>query len=175
MPLDAAALYRGHARFVAGFLSRLGSAQEDVADLTQEVFLVAHRRGGWRPGPARPTTWLAEIAVRVASQSRRTVRRRHEVADDGLDRQTSSTATPAEAAETTEAMERVSRALGTLDVAHRAVFVLFEIEGESCDGIAAGLGIPVGTVYSRLHAARRKFTAAHERLVAVPAALREVG
>jgi RNA polymerase sigma-70 factor (ECF subfamily) len=42
--------------------------------------------------------------------------------------------------------------------------VLFEIEGESCDDIAAGLGIPVGTVYSRLHAARRDFQKAFAKL-----------
>ena len=45
----------------------------------------------------------------------------------------------------------MQRALDTVDVERRALFVLFEIEGESCDDIAAGLGIPVGTVYSRLH------------------------
>lgn len=62
-----------------------------------------------------------------------------------------------------EALRRVDRALATLDLEHRAVFVLFELEGESCESIAAGLGVPVGTVYSRLHHARRKFREAHAR------------
>jgi RNA polymerase sigma-70 factor (ECF subfamily) len=37
------------------------------------------------------------------------------------------------------------------------VFVLFELEGEPCASIATALGIPTGTVYSRLHHARRRF------------------
>jgi RNA polymerase sigma-70 factor (ECF subfamily) len=44
-----------------------------------------------------------------------------------------------------------------MDAGHRAVFILFELEGESCESIAAGLEVPIGTVYSRLHAARRAF------------------
>jgi RNA polymerase sigma-70 factor (ECF subfamily) len=38
--------------------------------------------------------------------------------------------------------------------------VMFEIEGYSCDEIAVELGIPIGTVYSRLHAARRTISGA---------------
>ena len=45
------------------------------------------------------------------------------------------------------------------------VFILFELEGESCDSIAAGLGIPIGTVYSRLHKARKLFMEVHSRLL----------
>ena len=57
-------------------------------------------------------------------------------------------------------------ALDKLDDDKCAVFVLFEIEGETCESIAAGLQVPIGTVYSRLHAARAQFTKAHARLVA---------
>ena len=47
--------------------------------------------------------------------------------------------------------------------------MLFELEGESCDAIAAGLAIPVGTVHSRLHTARREFAAAFAQLARAPA------
>ena len=69
-----------------------------------------------------------------------------------------------DAAEVAEAMWRVQRALDGLDFDHRAVFVLYEIEGEPCDAIAAALGVPVGTVYSRLHHARQRFRDAHAEL-----------
>nr|WP_276603309.1 sigma factor-like helix-turn-helix DNA-binding protein [Nannocystis pusilla] len=65
-------------------------------------------------------------------------------------------------------MRRVQQALDTLEEGKRAVFILFELEGESCEAIAAGLGIPIGTVYSRLHKARKLFMEAHARLVAAP-------
>jgi len=56
-----------------------------------------------------------------------------------------------------ESARHLQAALDTMEPGHRAVFILFELEGEPCDSIAAGLGLPVGTVYSRLHAARRAF------------------
>lgn len=75
------------------------------------------------------------------------------------------TRSPGEQAETAEALRRVQQALEVLDEAKRAVFILFELEGESCEAIAAGLNIPVGTVYSRLHKARKLFMEVHGRLV----------
>jgi RNA polymerase sigma-70 factor (ECF subfamily) len=164
-PIDAGTLFRDHARFVAGFLTRLGIAPRDIDDLVQEVFLVAHRRGGFAAGTARPTTWLAEISVRVASTRRRTLRRRPEQPDDAmLSAVPAGGQDPAEALETTQSLARVQRALDAIDLDKRAVFILFELEGESCDAIAAGLGVPISTVYSRLHAARLAFTAAYEKL-----------
>ena len=43
--------------------------------------------------------------------------------------------------------------------------ILFELEGEPCQSIASAFGIPVGTVYSRLHKARQQFKDAHARMV----------
>lgn len=164
-PISAEALFRAHAAFVAGFVRRLGVAREEVDDVVQEVFLTAHRRGGFQPSVARPTTWLAEIALRVVSTHRRSARRRRVGPDeDALRDAVAPSGSPHEVAEQRAALERVDRALATLDVDRRAVFILFELEGEPCDAIAAGLGIPVGTVHSRLHAARKAFFAAHARL-----------
>ncbi len=159
------ALFRAHARFVASFVTRLGCAREDVEDAVQEVFLTVHRRGGFEPGAARPTTWLAEIAIRVVSTQRRSARRRRATADEeAVAVAASPDASPLEAAEQRAALERVDRALASLDVERRALFVLFELEGESCESIAEGFGVPVGTVHSRLHAARKAFALAYARI-----------
>lgn len=164
--LDAAKLFREHANFVANFVVRLGMRREEVDDIVQEVFLVAHRRGGFVPGAARPTTWLAEIALRVTSATRRRLRRSREDPDvQGVVAAVALTRDPGEQAETAEALRRVQQALEALDEPKRVVFILFELEGESCESIAAGLGIPVGTVYSRLHKARKLFMEAHGRLI----------
>ena len=143
--LDAEALYRAHSEFVARFLLKLGASGQDVPDLLQEVFLVAHRRGGFIMGPAKPTTWLAEIAFRVASDRRKKTKRKPEDADtDAIALLPAASATPGEAAEARQGLARVQRALDSLTSDKRVVFVLFELEGESCDAIAKGLGIPVG-------------------------------
>jgi RNA polymerase sigma-70 factor (ECF subfamily) len=162
--LGASELFVAHAPFVARFLARLGARPGDLDDLVQEVFLVAHRQGGFTPDGGRPTTWLAHIAIRIASNARRTARRRPEQHDDdAMAAERASGADPHQSAEVSESLVRVERALACLDLEQRAIFVLFEVEGESCDAIALGLKIPVGTVYSRLHRARKQFRRAYER------------
>src|SRR5580658_1699280 len=78
-PVTTEDLFRAHAPFVARFLTRLGVCPSDLDDAVQEVFLVAHRNGGYLPGPATPTGYLASIAVRAAASYRRRGRK-------GLDR-----------------------------------------------------------------------------------------
>lgn len=167
--IAAEELFRLYADFVARFLARLGVS--DVDDLVQEVFLVVHRRGGYAERGARPTTWLAEIAVRVASTARRTARRRPLVLDEiATETATDAAASPFDRAVHAQSLDRVQQALDTLTLDARALFILFELEGESCDAIATALKVPVGTVYSRLHAARRAFREAYERLTTSPSA-----
>ena len=155
--MDVEALFRAHAGFVAAFLGRLGVPQADVDDRVQEVFLVAHRKGGYTPGQGHPRTWLGAIAVRVASTARRSVARRREDGSDALLARIAPQASPAEVVEQRRALDRVPHALDSLDREHRSVFVLYEIDGQPCEAIAESFGIPVGTVYSRLHNARRRF------------------
>lgn len=172
--LGARELFVAHATFVARFLARLGVGASDLDDLVQEVFLVAHRHGGFTPDRGRATTWLAHIALRVASTARRGLRRRREDHDDDALTAYPSHADPHRSAEVTESLARVERALASLNLDQRAVFILVEVEGESCEAIALGLDVPLGTVYSRLHNARKKFRRAYERAIApdnVPAPL----
>lgn len=163
--IPAAELFVRHAAFVATFLRRLGSSVQDVDDLVQETFLVAHRHGGFQPGPAKATTWLAAIALRLFQNHRRSSHRRRVM--DG----------PPELPECTDhiarlearsSLERVEAVLLELDTEHRAVFILFELQEQSCEDIAQVLSVPIGTVYSRLHHARRKFLSAYQRLTAAP-------
>lgn len=164
-PIDAGELFRRYAPFVAKFMFQLGVRQQELHDMVQEVFVVAHRRGGFVPGRATPTTWLAAISFRVVSGSRRAKRHAgEELRDDVFYDSAKSAVGPERAAETAESLALVQKALDTLDVEKRTVFMLYELEGESCDAIAEGLGIPVGTVYSRLHAARREFLEAYTRI-----------
>jgi RNA polymerase sigma-70 factor, ECF subfamily len=162
--LDAQALFRAHAVFVASFLQRIGAPAADVDDLVQEVFLVVHRKGGYVPGAGRPRTWLAAIALRVASTGRRTRGRRREQPGEDALLAVSSSATPEAELEAQRALARMQRALDGLDLEHRAAFVLYELDGESCEAIASAFGVPVGTIYSRLHHARRRFTSAYAAL-----------
>ena len=158
--LDSAELFRRYGRFVASFLLRLGVPRGDLDDLMQEVFLVAHRNGGYTPGPAKPTTYLANIAFKATVSDRRKRKTRGFVRPNGevVDRaSTAERGTPEHRLEQAQQLRQLQRALAALDDDKRAVFVLAEIEGETVVSIAAAMGIPVDTAYSRLRAARKIF------------------
>lgn len=158
--LDAEELFRAHAQFVASFLFRLGVGASDVPDLVQEVFLVAHRRGGFvDDGRAKPSTWLGAIAVRVASGHRRKRAPQPEAEVEVSDERT-----PEREVAARRALDRVDACLSALDDSHRAVFVAFELEGIPATEIAIMLEVPVGTVYSRLHHARERVRARYAEL-----------
>jgi RNA polymerase sigma-70 factor, ECF subfamily len=150
-------LFRQHAPFVARFLTRLGVPAEQAQDALQEVFLVVHRNGGYRPGVAKPTSYLAGIAIHAALKHRRRERvdrARH--AEAGPEQMASEAADPTRALQTQQDLARLQLALDRLPDELRTTLVLVEIEGESCLSVAAALGWPVGTVYWRLHEARKK-------------------
>jgi RNA polymerase sigma-70 factor (ECF subfamily) len=142
---------------VARFFHRLGFAPADVADLVQNVFLVAHQKGGFDHGAAKPRTWLYAIAYRVAADERRRRRRRPVESLDGV--LLEDTSDPETKLQHLRSLERVLRCLQKLDLLHRAAFILFEVEGLSGKEVAESLEIPVGTVYRRVHVARARFEA----------------
>jgi RNA polymerase sigma-70 factor (ECF subfamily) len=149
-------LYREHAEFVWRTLQRMGVAPADLEDLMHEVFVVVHRRIAEFRGESRVTTWLFSICLRVAKRHRRRpwFRRERPLApgDDPITERT-----PEASYDEHQRLAQLERALASLNTEQRAVFVLFEIENEPCDRIATVMGVPVGTVYSRLHAARKRF------------------
>lgn len=160
--LDGGALvfadvYAAHFAFVYRVVARL-SAGADVEDLVQEVFVVVHRRLPEFRGDARLTTWLFRIAYRTvgAHVRRERLRRR-------LRELLNLSATPA-AETTSDALDRSRRvraALDRLSYAERSALVLFEVEGQGAAELAEAFGVPLGTMYRRLHDARRRFRAAY--------------
>lgn len=160
---DAGQLFREHGDFVWRLLHRLGVQNSDLPDMAQEVFMVVHRRRDSFTGESAVTSWLFGICLRVASDYRRKAARKKELptAPDALplgeDAQT-----PERALSSQRARRRLEAALDAMPLDRRAVFTLFELEGMSCERIAAMMEVPVGTIYSRLHKARLAFTRALE-------------
>jgi RNA polymerase sigma-70 factor (ECF subfamily) len=160
--LDVQRAYREHGDFVFRSLRRFGVARADLEDLTQEVFLVAHRRADAFDPQARLTTWLFGIALRVAQRHRRRpwfLRERAALTGP----HPSHAHTPERALQQTEAERLLWRALGTLRPERCAVFVMFELEDLPLRDIANLMDTPIGTVCSRLHAARKDLERALRR------------
>lgn len=162
--LDVTEVYSRHAGFVWATLQRLGVRPSDLDDMLQEVFMIVHQRLHTFDHSSKVTTWLFGICLRAASDyRRRAFRRREQIGDHAVEEALSpSDASPENDLAERQARARLALCLDELDLDKRVVFVMFEIEELSCEAIAAVVGIPVGTVYSRLHAARKQF----ERAVA---------
>jgi RNA polymerase sigma-70 factor, ECF subfamily len=165
-PLDVAQIHELHADFVWSSLQRLGIHVADLEDAMQDVFVVVHRRLGTFDGSSRLSTWLFGICLRVASQYRRKAHRRRERSVLDLERAAGEgeNEAPDTALLAREAEQRLAQVLDALEPGRRVVFVMFEIESVGCAEIAEQLGLPLGTVYSRLSAARTDFAKAALRL-----------
>jgi RNA polymerase sigma-70 factor (ECF subfamily) len=164
-------VYQKHFRFVWAALRRLGVPESDTADAAQEVFLIVHRRLHTFEGRSELTTWLFAIAARVAKDRHRLAYHRRETpAEDPsagglmapLHQQPEATAE--HAAQQQEASAILERILQQMTPGLRIVFVMFEVEGLDGESIANELGLPVGTVRSRLRLAREVFERAVARL-----------
>jgi RNA polymerase sigma-70 factor (ECF subfamily) len=161
-PLTAAEVHAEHADFVWRSLARLGVREGDLADVLQEVFLVVHRRLQTYDGSSKLTSWLFGICLRSASAyRRRAFRRREQPLTAGREPAAPDGSDPERAF---DAREKLAAILDGMPLDKRAIFVMFEIDGMSSQAIADALDVPVGTVHSRLYAARRAFEKALVRL-----------
>ncbi|AKU95064.1 RNA polymerase sigma factor RpoE [Labilithrix luteola] len=158
MSLEATfdAVYDRHVVFVWRTLRALGVTQSALEDAVQDVFLVVHRNLATFDGRAKVTTWLFEIARRVASTHRRTKRAGKdlpEVAEYLEDPRL----TPFDEAALAEARVFLERLLDLLDEKQRICFTLMEFEQMTAEEVASLLGINVNTVYTRSRRARIEF------------------
>ena len=160
---DVTAIHAAHADFVWSALQRFGVRDRDLEDALQEVFIVVHRRLDSYDGVSKITTWLYGIAMRVAAAFRRRAHVRREQAVEEVPEPDDEHLTPEELASRKQARATLDTILDGMDLDRRAVFVMFEIEEMSCEEIAGVVGVPVGTVYSRLHKARKEFATAVEK------------
>jgi len=159
---DFRRIFEGYGRYVWRVLRRLGVPEADVPDVAQEVFMVLRRKLDRVQGPSALRPFIYGIAVREASDHRRSARvRRERLADETPDH----VIDPPQEQDLERARARalLDWALGRLDEDKRAVFVLYELEELEMREVASAVGCPRQTAYSRLHAARRSVTTAFER------------
>jgi len=130
---------------------------EEALDATQEAFLRAYRHIDRFAGRSSFRTWARRIATNVAldryNQRRRDRSRVRGVAEDEVLPDTES-APVEERLERQERRRLVREAIETLPPAQRAAVVLRDVEGLSYAEIAQELGIPKGTVMSRIYYGR---------------------
>jgi RNA polymerase sigma-70 factor (ECF subfamily) len=145
-----------HIDFVARVVRNLGIPESEVDDAVQQTFIAAARRlEDIRPGSEKG--FLFRTASHMAAHARRTLARRREVApEEGLGAE-DPLAPPDALVDQKKARLLFDLTLSKMDDDLRAVFVLFEVEELSTTEIAEAVGIPRGTVASRLRRARQQF------------------
>jgi RNA polymerase sigma-70 factor, ECF subfamily len=164
VPEQLETIYARHADFVWRTLLRLGVAREDVNDALQDVFLVVHQQLEHFEGRSALGTWLFTICRTVATRRRRQYRREREnFADNTTDDIVDLRADVGRHVEYNQDLALLEMILESLEANQRTVFILFELEKMSGEDIAQALGIPIGTVYSRLQLARNSFRQALAR------------
>ncbi|OJY16417.1 MAG: hypothetical protein BGO98_30510 [Myxococcales bacterium 68-20] len=153
-------LVREHQPFVWRSVRRLGVRDADLDDAVQEVFLAVAKNID-SVQLERERGYLFRTCVYVAAHARRSVQRRREVIDEErMSAEIDVRPTPEQGAATSEARARLQAILDAMPEDFRAAFVLFELERMTMAEIAETLGIPPGTVASRLRAARQLFVSA---------------
>jgi RNA polymerase sigma-70 factor (ECF subfamily) len=145
-------LYDRYHAPLRSFIARVTRDAEDVDDLVHGTFLAAAESAGRYDGRASCRPWLIGIAVHLLRRRRQTLGRFLAVLSTlrGI-AMPSRDPRPALFARTD-----VERALRRLSEAKRLTVLMAEVEGLSCAEIATALGVPIGTVWTRLHAARRE-------------------
>jgi RNA polymerase sigma-70 factor (ECF subfamily) len=144
---------RDHGRFMYSVAYRLAGNDEDAQDLVQEALLRVHR-GLERYQPGSLEGWLARIVTNVFLDE---VRRRRRRPADALpdDPERVLPASPAADEVSSGLSDEIQAALAALPEEFRVPVVLCDVADQSYEQIAAALGVPVGTVRSRLHRGRR--------------------
>jgi len=143
-------LFRAHWAKVLALGFRLTRDPAEASDIAQETFIHVHLGLGHYRGEGRVVAWLMKIALHVGLKERARRERSRTVGLQALSQ------VPAQADRDASSDGRVGQAMAALSDDQRAVLSLFAVEGLKHAEIAEALGVPEGTVWSRLHHARKK-------------------
>lgn len=151
-------IYDRHRSSVVQFVARAVNNGADVEDLVHATFLTAIRAAGSFDGRESARPWLLGIAGRLVHRRRRSLMRFGRAMGELMWHQTRSWVDPTHQLGARDAVGRVAAGLQRLSEAKRVVLLLAEVENLSCQEIAEALEIPIGTVWTRLHHARKELS-----------------
>ncbi len=160
-----------HVALVWRVLRRTGLGPADAEDASQDVFWVLAQRFDDVPERAQ-RSFLVSTALRVASDRKQSKWHRSVSAGLDVEARVSDAPLPDEMLDIRRAGALLDEALAMLEDFERSVFVLAELEQMTRAEVAEVLGIPEGTVASRLKRARESLESAVRRLLSRPRAAR---
>jgi len=148
-------LYDRYQASVFSFVRRATNDASDVEDVVHVTFMTAARAASNFDGRQSCRPWLVGIAARLLHRRKRGMSRWARALRELTVREGERHTDPQRELSARDEVNRLSAALQKLTEPKRIVLLLAETEGLSSEEIASALQIPVGTVWTRLHHARR--------------------
>jgi RNA polymerase sigma factor (sigma-70 family) len=150
-----AMIYARHQRSIYRFALQATSHPQDAEDISHATFMTAAKAAGSFDGRPSCRPWLLGIAARLLARRRRSLGRCARAIREFAVLHDNSAIDPHRELVSRDELTAVCRAVKHLSEPKRIVLLLAEVEQLTCDEIASILGIPVGTVWTRLHHARQ--------------------
>ena len=158
-----AMLYQRHHQVVYRFLGRLmGSRSPELDDVAQQVFLAVWRQADAYRGSSNVRAWIFGIAANLARRHHRTERRRSSAFERFSHWVTRSEAGHEKTVINKQLVDRLPAALDALPHDLRVAYIMCEIEEVPGVEAAEALGVKPGTMWRRLHDARKRLREALE-------------
>jgi RNA polymerase sigma-70 factor (ECF subfamily) len=156
-------LFDRHHGAVYRFIARLSQTNAaDLDDLVQNTFLTVQRSARRYQGRSAVRTWILGIAANTVRREARSRGRRQRLAAVMAETPRTAPQTVDTLVDQRQAVAHLQQALAELPEKFRVCFVLCQLEGVPGPEAAAILGIRVGTLYRRIHTARKRLSAALE-------------
>lgn len=145
-----------HQSRVFGICVRMLKDRHDAFDATQDTFVTLFRKADRYRAEAAFTTWLYRVTTNVCyDHLRRQQRKRTESLPDHVDPKDPQ---GEDAFASADLRPAITDALAALQPEFRAAVILVDLEGMALDSAAETLGVPVGTVKSRVFRGRRQLS-----------------
>jgi RNA polymerase sigma factor (sigma-70 family) len=147
---------------VLGVVAYAGLGRSDAQDVAQEVFLKLIELAPRFDGRESARAWILGVAWKMALHRRRSLSRFIRLLGDVLADATRATPSDPEGlAIAAEQRRSFARRVERLPTRMQAAFILVEVQGLTGEEAAAALGIPIATVWTRLHHARKRMMSSH--------------
>jgi RNA polymerase sigma-70 factor (ECF subfamily) len=150
-------MFGQHLAKVKRWVRRLAGPSADLEDLVHDILLIAFRKGFRFRGEASIDTWLFSITQRVVwTRRRKSQLRRWLFGQNQTSLVPPEPRTPQHELERREQTARLYQALDRLSDVYRTTLILYELEELSGEEVARLTGVPLGTVWVRLHRGRER-------------------
>ncbi len=152
-------IYDRHHMAVRRFIARSTGSADDADDLVHTTFLTVPTIATSFDRSRSCRAWLIGIAARIVRRHRTAGARFARALRRWGQSEPPRFGDPTGALDARAELEQVQKALDALSDKNREVLLMADVEGLRCEDIAEALGVPIGTVWRRLHDARGKLLA----------------